>query len=160
MVAIFQTTFWNGFSWMKIYEFRLKFHWSLFLRAQLTIYQNWFRKWLGADQATSHYLNQWWLIYWHIYASLGLNELRRLVNSSPTRPTYIFLKLSSHSWLKQTFNMVSPCSTWPLLPIALRWITFWFRACIDNYCSIHIGMLVKDTTAHDCFIFWWKFLYW
>ena len=26
-------------------------------------------------QATRHYLNQWWLIYWFIYASLGLNEL-------------------------------------------------------------------------------------
>ena len=36
---------------------------------------HWFRQWLGADQATSHYLNQWWLIYWRIYASLGLNEL-------------------------------------------------------------------------------------
>ena len=23
----------------------------------------------------SHYLNQWWLVYWRIYASLGLNEL-------------------------------------------------------------------------------------
>ena len=30
---------------------------------------------LGAVQATSHYLNQWWLVYWRIYASLGLNEL-------------------------------------------------------------------------------------
>ena len=29
MAAIFQTTFWSGFSWMKIYEFRLKFHWNL-----------------------------------------------------------------------------------------------------------------------------------
>ena len=28
--------------------------------------------------ATSNYLNQWWLVYWRIYASLGLNELRRL----------------------------------------------------------------------------------
>ena len=27
------------------------------------------------DQATSHYLNQWWSVYWRIYASLGLNEL-------------------------------------------------------------------------------------
>ena len=27
------------------------------------------------QQATSHYLNQWWLVYWRIYASLGLNEL-------------------------------------------------------------------------------------
>ena len=23
---------------------------------------------------TSHYLNQWWLVYWRIHASLGLNE--------------------------------------------------------------------------------------
>ena len=30
-----------------------------------------------AGQATSHYLNQWWLVYWRIYASLGLNELTR-----------------------------------------------------------------------------------
>ena len=26
-------------------------------------------------KATSHYLKQWWLVYWRIYASLGLNEL-------------------------------------------------------------------------------------
>ena len=25
-------------------------------------------------QARSHYVNQWWLVYWRIYASLGLNE--------------------------------------------------------------------------------------
>ena len=43
MAAIFQTTFTNGFSWMKIYEFRLTFHWSLFIGVQLTIYQHWFR---------------------------------------------------------------------------------------------------------------------
>ena len=24
---------------------------------------------------TSHYLNQWWLVYWYIYASIGLNKL-------------------------------------------------------------------------------------
>ena len=40
---IFQTTFSNGFSWMKMFEFRLKFHWSLFPRVQLTIFQQWFR---------------------------------------------------------------------------------------------------------------------
>ena len=33
--AIFKTTFSNAFSWMKMYEFRLRFHWSLFLRVQL-----------------------------------------------------------------------------------------------------------------------------
>ena len=45
------------------------------LRVQLTIFQHWFSEWLGADQATSHYLNQWWLDYRCIYTSLGLNEL-------------------------------------------------------------------------------------
>ena len=75
MAVVFQTTFSNAFCWMKMYEFRLTFHWILFPRVQLTIFQHWFRQWLGAGQATSHYLNQWWLVYWDIYASLGLNEL-------------------------------------------------------------------------------------
>ena len=78
MDVIFQTvaTFSNGFSSMKIYKFRLKFQWSLFPRDQSTIFQLWFRWWLGAGQVTSHYLNQWWLVYWRIYALLGLNELK------------------------------------------------------------------------------------
>ena len=60
MDAISQTTLSNAFSWMKMLEFQLKFPWSLFIRGQLTIFQHWFRWWLGAGQATSHYLNQWW----------------------------------------------------------------------------------------------------
>ena len=52
-------TFSNAFSWVKIYEFRLRSHWSLFPMVQLTISQHWFRQWLGASQATSHHLNQW-----------------------------------------------------------------------------------------------------
>ena len=75
MDAISQTTCSSAFSWMKMFDFLLKFHWSLFLRVKLTKFQHWFTKWLGAGQATSHYLNQWWSVYWRIYASLGLNEL-------------------------------------------------------------------------------------
>ena len=41
--AISQTTFSNAFSRMKMNEFRLGFHWSLFLRFELTIFQHWFR---------------------------------------------------------------------------------------------------------------------
>ena len=37
MAAIFQTTFSNAFSWIKLYEFGVKFRWSLFLKVQLTI---------------------------------------------------------------------------------------------------------------------------
>ena len=61
MVAIFQTTFSNAFFWREMFEFRFICYWSLFLRGQLTTFQHWFRQWLGAGKATSHYLNQWWL---------------------------------------------------------------------------------------------------
>ena len=43
MAAVFQTTFSNAFSWMKMYKFRIRFHWSLFPRDQLTIFQHKFR---------------------------------------------------------------------------------------------------------------------
>ena len=43
MAAIFQTMFSNAFSWMKMHELRLRFHWRLFRRVQLTIFQHWFR---------------------------------------------------------------------------------------------------------------------
>ena len=75
MDNILQTTFSNVFSSMKIFEFRLTFHWSLFLRFQFTIFQHWFRYWVGTVQLTRHYLNQWWLDYRQIYVSLGLIEL-------------------------------------------------------------------------------------
>ena len=65
--AILQTTFSNAFSWMKMYWFRLKFHWSLFPSVQLTIFQHW--------SAPSHYLNQWCLFHWRIFALFGLNVL-------------------------------------------------------------------------------------
>ena len=41
----------NIFKWMKMYEFGLIFHWSLYLRVQLTIFQHWFRYWAIEDQA-------------------------------------------------------------------------------------------------------------
>ena len=43
MDAIFQTAFSNAFSSMKMYEFLVKFHWSLFLGIRLTIFHYWFR---------------------------------------------------------------------------------------------------------------------
>ena len=43
MAAFCQTTFSNAFSSLKMYKFWLKFHWRLFLRLQLAIFQHWFR---------------------------------------------------------------------------------------------------------------------
>ena len=42
MDAISQTIFSTAFLWLKMFEFRLKFHWNLFLGVQLTIFQHWF----------------------------------------------------------------------------------------------------------------------
>ena len=71
---VFKYIFLNNNVWIP-----MKFHCSLFLRVQLTIPQRRFRSWLGAVKATSHYLNQWWLDYLRIYASLGLNKLTHWV---------------------------------------------------------------------------------
>ena len=101
MDAISQTTLSSAFSWMKMFEFRLKFHWSLFLRVQLTIFQHWFRWWLGTDQATSHYLNQWWLDYRRIYASLGLNEL--------STGSYLFMLLVMISMISISYILLVFC---------------------------------------------------
>ena len=75
MNTISQTPYSNAFSWMKMFEFRWRFHWTLFKRVHLTIFQHWFKQWLGAVQATSHYLNQWWFVFRRIHASLSSNEL-------------------------------------------------------------------------------------
>ena len=43
MDALTQTAFSSAFFWKKMFDFRLKFHWSLFLSVQSTIFQHWFR---------------------------------------------------------------------------------------------------------------------
>ena len=50
---------------------------------------------------TNHYLNQWWLDYWRIYASLGRNESlpsQRLWNLTKT---YNCLILQAVSWVSE-----------------------------------------------------------
>ena len=91
MVTISHAIFSNAFSWMKMYESRSRFQWVLFLSFELTIFQHLCRQWLVADQATSHYVNQWWLVYWRIYASLGLHKfpgpiLKKQINTLTYHP--------------------------------------------------------------------------
>ena len=56
MDAISQTTLSSAFSWMKVFEFWLKFHWSLFLRVKLTISS------IGSDNGLV--LSRWQAIIW------------------------------------------------------------------------------------------------
>ena len=133
MAAIFQTIFSNEFSWMKMYEFRLRFHWSLFIRVQLTTFQHWFRSWLGADQA-SHYLNQWWLVYWRIYVSPSLNELTLSVRG----PSYLGLTRSI-SWLLMPWLLTSPGhqQSWYWLCRIGRFVTY-LRTNFNYLCHINV----------------------
>ena len=95
-------------SWTKMREFRLIFHWILFPMVQLTLLQHWFRKWLGAEQAISHYLNKSCLNHWLIYASLVHNELLNTCLSYIIIIicviSYCRLYLSSHFWLQNIYS--------------------------------------------------------
>ena len=73
MAVILPTTFSNEFSWMKTFEISLKFHWSLFLGVQLTIFQ-------------------WWLDCRRIYASLGPNVFTETFsNVTSLKGTFVIL---------------------------------------------------------------------
>ena len=124
--AISQTTYLAKCIFLNEYVY-VRFHWSLFLRFELTIFQQWFIYWLGAYQATSHYLNQWWIIYLGIYASLGLNELRLKV------PHVAFCEVSSAAlydnhdviwwpWIYQKLIMIAS-KTWEK-----TWQTQWWQS--------------------------------
>ena len=107
MAAKFLTTISNAYSWMKLYKFRLRFHWNLFPRVKITIFQHWFRWWLGAGQATSHYLNQWWLVYWRIYALplatlLTLNELK--CTTGYLQSSYQLIPSMENPWKSKNFS--------------------------------------------------------
>ena len=71
MAAILQAAFSIAFSWMKISEFLLKFHWGLFLKGQLIEYSG-----IGSDNGLAS--GRWQAIvrtnvdpvHWCIYAAL------------------------------------------------------------------------------------------
>ena len=58
MATNLQTTYFNALYSMKKFLLRLKFHYSLFLKAHLTMIHNCFISKLDAEYATSNYLNQ------------------------------------------------------------------------------------------------------
>ena len=57
-----------------MYKSLLGFHWSLFPKSSQQYSSIGSDNAFGAEQATSRYLDQWWLVYWRIYALLNLNE--------------------------------------------------------------------------------------
>ena len=133
----------NAFPLMKIYEFRLKYHWSLLLKVQLIIIQHRFSQWLGTDKATSHYPNQWWLDYPRIYASLFLDELMgwpvlRSLVLSPVRLLGV-VRICSRPQIGLTFNLVG----WLIMATPIL-IIFFFMLCLIPF------SLVPKLNEHPC----------
>ena len=112
-------TFSNSFSVMKIHEFRLRFHYSLFQRIKVTIYQHWFRKRLGTGEAASHYLNQWWLDYRHIIICVTQPWC---VN--PSRVTLPKLKPSTTTRMTSAFGGMRSATMSRMFGIDIRCIPF------------------------------------
>ena len=165
---------------MKIFKFRLRFHISLFPRAQLTL-EHWFRKWLGADQATSHYLNQWWLVYWRIFASLGLIELTILcfsfcytcimIHNLACRflVTLVFMYKLGHHWFRQCFvAFLAPShhlNQWWFVNHAL-WTSAKFQLKL-SWKKKYIWKISTILLWPQCVVhwnvnvsFWWNFHHW
>ena len=68
MAAIFQTTFSSGFTWMAMYEFRLKCHWSLFSCVQLTNIPALVQIMAWRQPGDKPLSEPIWLVYWRLYA--------------------------------------------------------------------------------------------
>ena len=108
----------NSFFLMKIYKFWLRFHWSLFPMAQSTTFQHWFKLWLGACQATSHYLNQLWLndirkfIIWksltmHMFPEMRYTTTGERAYNSAYHDCMLFNNPNSHRAIE---SLVMTCS--------------------------------------------------
>ena len=100
--------------------FLLQFHWSLFLKVQLMMTQHWFRFWLGAEKATSHYLNQCWpdsLTHLCGTRGRGVNCLSVL---DSTRSQLTTTDSDSSSWAFSFLNL----TTLRFDSVSIHWLHF------------------------------------
>ena len=101
IAAISQIIFSYAFSWIELkpYNFRFRFHWSLFLRFQLTIFQHWFVFKVRVSNIPS--LVQ--IMAWRRPGGKLLSEPmmgNSLTHIGVTRPQWVKAWLSNHrSWL-------------------------------------------------------------
>ena len=109
----------NLFCWMKIFLIWLKFHWNMFTMVQITTSQRWFRKWLNVEQATSHYLYQWWSGHrFNIKMTSYQYRKSHCGDKTILRPSYL------HSGISYTGKMSS---------------LYWIRALVQ-WCNISASM--------------------
>ena len=140
MADILRTTFSNAFPSMKMFEFRLKFHRGLFQSVQLTVFQHWFRFWLGAGQATIHYLKQWWsMLVTYIYATRSQWALILIEYDGSVIKYRFIIHVYSHSHYTGSlyWNMQSPLHKMKITrPITCCFLYIWIHNLRHKYCVI------------------------
>ena len=140
--TFWQTTFWNAFSWLKMIEFRFKFHWNLFPGVQLTVRQHGFRQWLGA------WTNDEW-IHWRIYAALGGGELTIMDLMIGKTPVRIIL------WCSTTKMVIKACFL--IQPLEQEGCC---QKCCISFCSkVFINHFYQMKASPECLfilIYWSK----
>ena len=76
--------------------------------------------------APSHYLNQWWLVYWRKYASLDLNELKPF-SSDKAKVCTTYYSICYNVHMQLTLRYTIPI-TYATLPSKAEYITLRHRA--------------------------------
>ena len=115
------------------------------------LWQHWFRLWLGTEQATRHYLNQWWA---HLQRHVCVTQLQWVDSFWPSGN--IWHQTSMSRWLD---NCLSPVryraiawsngdllSVWPLGTRKCVW-----KCCLPNGHFVHVSLLTHwGRVTHIC----------
>ena len=127
MAAIFQTTFSNAFSWVKMFEFCLRFHWSLLQRFELitSLVQILAWRWPGDKPSSEAMMVR---LPMHIYVTQP-----QWVNSlSPHSSGFDFKKCNFQSWFTEC--MVSS-DLLMIMASTLVLVMAWYCQAISHYLS-------------------------
>ena len=107
MAAIFQTIFSDAFSWNENIWIAIKISLKFLPKGPINIIPALGQIMAWCRLSESHCLNQWWLIYWRVYASLGLNELKdALLNTKLQKSHPICLSQSgvAGTWFNKSLS--------------------------------------------------------
>ena len=144
-------TIFSNLSSMKVFEFQLQFHWSLFPRVQLIISQHWFRQWLGTELPVgAKPLPIFTPVYWHPPQSNFTEHKQDMVAVfyAPVNGQWVnqqalyFLGLSEFTHVCQV-----PCMTGQLGQLSLAFVSLTFRELSKifswNLCIAEIVVLMR-----------------
>ena len=119
----------------------------MFLRVQLTINQHWFRQSLGAEQVTSHCLNQCWSSLLTYICGTRERRVNSLAGASlvklPSDECYWTLMMVSQHWFMWWLGSHYLSHNWPRSMSSYgvtrpQWVS----------CGVHTWSLLKPRTFH------------